>query len=62
MAVIQSKMASAMVRAFHNAVAEGHNPGAVGKRILTNDMKGVGKKFQRTLTLKKEKATAVSAE
>ena len=44
MTVIQTKMAAAMCKAFDVSVEKGHNPGAVGKRILTNKMKGVGSK------------------
>lgn len=65
--VVRTVMASAMIAGFESCVAHGGNPGKVGRRILTNRAAGVGTKFvprpkkKETLSLNKNKSTAVSA-
>lgn len=58
--IVYSKMASAMIKAVDNCIAEGRNPGRVGRIVITNKAAGVGAKWQPRLTLK-NKHTAVSA-
>jgi len=52
---VHTKMAAAFLAAIPAAVEAGVNPGAIGKRILTNNAKGVGVKYRPKLTLKKKK-------
>lgn len=51
--IVRTKMAEAFERARLEANRVGHNPGYVGKRILTNNAKGIGVIYRERLTLKK---------
>jgi hypothetical protein len=43
--IIRTKLAAALLAAVMEGGARGKNPGRLGKRVLTNNAKGVGIKF-----------------
>lgn len=58
--IIRTKMSEALIGAFDQAVSERRNLGRLGKRILTNKIKGVGIKYMPRS--KAKESTADSAE